>query len=85
LSGTLIGSISYTICNNYLTVKRQEHNKLIKLVQQLVRETIYAGSQPDESYSTKLIDDPAFNDDSVYVPDSVKLTLKQWLKSMKLD
>lgn len=33
----------------------------------------------------KLIDDPAFNDESVYVPDKTKLKLKAWLKSMKLD
>jgi len=55
------------------------------LIKQLVRETVYAGSHPDESYSIKLIDDPAFNDDSVYVTDDIKTSIKKWLKSMKLD
>jgi len=66
-------------------VDSQDHTKIVKLIRQLVRETIYSGSQPDESYSIKLVDDPSFNDNSTYVPDNVKVALKKWLKSMKLD
>lgn len=61
-------------------------NKCIRhLIQLIVKEEVYTGTQPDESYSMKLVDDPAFNDESVYVPNNVKVLLKKWLKSIKLD
>lgn len=43
-----------------------------------------AGSQPDESYSTYLLDDPAFKEKSVYVGDDVKKKITIWAKAMKL-
>jgi hypothetical protein len=43
-----------------------------------------AGSQPDETYSEELIDDPAFQEKSVYVPDWAKKKIKSWARDMKL-
>ena len=66
-------------------MERNDHKKLCKLIGQLIQEIVYSGSSPSEAYSIKLVDDPAFNDESIYVPDKTKLKLKAWLKSMKLD
>lgn len=66
-------------------MKVDSEKKFRLLIRQLVRETVYAGSQPDESYSIKLIDDSSFNKDSIYVTDDIKSAIKKWLKSMKLD
>lgn len=43
-----------------------------------------AGSMPEESYSIELLDDPAFEKDSVYVPNWAKKKIKKWAKDMKL-
>ena len=43
-----------------------------------------AGSHPDESYSAELLDDPAFNEKSVYVSDEIKEKIRKWAKDMKL-
>lgn len=43
-----------------------------------------AGSQPDETYSEELLDDPAFQEKSVYVPDWAKKKIKSWARDMKL-
>jgi hypothetical protein len=43
-----------------------------------------AGSQPDEAYSEELLDDPAFQEKSVYVPDWAKKKIKSWARDMKL-
>lgn len=64
------------------------HNNLSqfkKLLRQLVLEVVYGGSQSEEAYSTKLVDDPSFNEESVYVSNNRKRDIKKWLKSMKLD
>jgi len=58
---------------------------LRNLIRNLIKEEIYAGFYPDESYDKKLNDDPAFNAKSVYVSDEVKAAIKKWLKTMKLD
>ena len=42
------------------------------------------GSHPDESYDKELIDDPAFLENSVYVPNWVKKKIRSWMKDMKL-
>jgi len=42
------------------------------------------GSQPDEAYSEELLDDPAFQEKSVYVPDWAKKKIKSWARDMKL-
>lgn len=39
---------------------------------------------PEESYSIELLDDPAFEKDSVYVPNWAKKKIKKWAKDMKL-
>jgi hypothetical protein len=53
-------------------------------LQEIIRKTI-AGSVPDESYSSNLLDDPAFLKKSVYVPDDIKDEIVAWAKKMKLD
>jgi hypothetical protein len=52
-------------------------------LRRIIRESL-AGSQPDETYSTELFDDPALEKPSVYVPDDIKVKLKSWAKKMKL-
>jgi len=52
-------------------------------LREVIRKSL-AGSQPDESYSMDLIDDPAFSKKSVYVPDDVKEKIRNWIKDMKL-
>jgi len=49
----------------------------------LIREVI-GGSQPDETYSEELLDDPAFKEKSVLVRDDAKKKIKSWAKDMKL-
>jgi hypothetical protein len=43
-----------------------------------------AGSQPDETYTEELLDDPGFKEKSVYVRDDAKEKIKAWAKDMKL-
>jgi hypothetical protein len=52
-------------------------------LREVVRRSL-AGSHPDESYDKELMDDPAFSEKSVYVPDWVKKKIKSWAKDMKL-
>ena len=80
-----MGSLLARRIDSYFFMERNDHKKLCKLIGQLIQEIVYSGSSPSEAYSIKLIDDPAFNDESIYVPDKTKLKLKAWLKSMKLD
>jgi hypothetical protein len=48
-----------------------------------IRRTL-AGSHPDEAYSEELLNDPFFDEKSVYVPDDIKKSIKSWAKDMKL-
>jgi len=66
-------------------VKDTSNKRLRLLLRQLVKEAVLAGSHPDESYKNQMIDDPAFNEKSVYVSDDIKDAIKKWLKAMKLD
>lgn len=59
--------------------------RLRGLLRCLVEEAMLSGSQPDESYSNRMIDDLAFNKKSIYVSDDIKDVIKKWLKVMKLD
>jgi len=43
-----------------------------------------AGSQPDETYTEELLDDPGFKEKSIYVRDDAKEKIKAWAKDMKL-
>lgn len=38
----------------------------------------------EESYDKNLLDDPAFDEKSVYVPDDIKDSIRSWAKSMGL-
>jgi hypothetical protein len=52
-----------------------------------LREVIkrsFAGSQPDETYKIDLLDDPAFSEKSILVPDDIKDKIRKWAKDMKL-
>ena len=52
-------------------------------IREIVRKSI-AGSDPNEAYTEELLDDEAFAQKSMYVPDDVKDKIKKWAKSMKL-
>ena len=52
-------------------------------LREAIRKSL-AGSHPNESYSMELLDDPAFDEKSVYVPDEVKGKIRKWAKDMKL-
>ena len=49
----------------------------------MIREAL-AGSHPSESYDQDIIDDPAWNKKSTYVPDKRKKKIKSFLKAMGL-
>lgn len=55
----------------------------IEQLRQVIREVL-AGSQPEESYSEELLDDPGFKKKSVFVRDDAKEKIKSWAKDMKL-
>lgn len=80
-----LGPLLKSSLDTYMHVKTSSDIRLKKLLKQLVKETVLAGSQPDESYKNRMIDDPAFNKKSVYVADDIKDVIKKWLKAMKLD
>ena len=50
-------------------------------LREVIRKSI-AGSQPDETYESDLIDDPAFKEKSVLVPDDIKKSIRRWSKKM---
>jgi hypothetical protein len=52
-------------------------------LRQIIRES-FAGSQPEETYTEELLDDPGFKGKSVFVRDSAKKKIKAWAKDMKL-
>jgi len=57
----------------------------IKLLKEFVKTySSRAGSYPEESYHDDLLDDDAYNADSVYVPNDVKEKIKKWAKAMGL-
>jgi hypothetical protein len=49
----------------------------------IIRE-VYGGSLPDETYDDELLDDPTFKEESTYVPDDIKDSIKKWAKDMGL-
>jgi hypothetical protein len=59
------------------------------ILRKLIREFVAVhksrrGSHPEEQYDEELLDDPAFNSGSVYVPDDIKKKIKKWAKDMGL-
>ena len=55
----------------------------VEQLRRIIREVI-GGSQPDETYSEELSDDPGFKEKSVLVRDDAKKKIKAWAKDMKL-
>jgi hypothetical protein len=55
----------------------------IKQLKSLIRESL-AGSHPDEWYNNYLLEDPKFEEKSLYVPDDIKNTISKWAKDMGL-
>ena len=65
-------------------------------LKRIIRETIeeskrkgsskyhFGGSHPDESYDKELMQDEAFGEESVYVPDDIKEKIKKWANDMGL-
>lgn len=59
----------------------------MKITVRQLREIIknaFAGSQPDETHTDELLDDPGFKAPSVLVRDDAKKKIKSWAKDMKL-
>ena len=54
-------------------------NELRKVIRHIIKEEWWA-----ESYDKNLLDDPAFDEKSVYVPDDIKIAIRKWAKSMGL-
>jgi len=52
-------------------------------LRKMIRESL-GGSHPEEDYEIELLNDPAFIQKSVYVPDDVKKKIRKWAKDMKL-
>lgn len=60
---------------------------MVRMTVGQLREAIrreLAGSHPDETYSSYLLEDPAFGEKSIYVPDDVKEKIRAWAKSLGL-
>ena len=55
----------------------------IKNLREIIRQSL-SGSHPEESYNEELMNDPAFSEKSVYVPDDVKKKIRSWMSDMKL-
>lgn len=56
----------------------------VRRLKQIIREALRRGSHPEESYDIELMDDPALQKKSVYVPDEVKDKIRKWMKDMKM-
>lgn len=61
------------------------------MIKQLLKEFVKeyssrktAGSNPEENYRDELLDDPAYNTGSVYVPNDIKKKINKWAKDMGL-
>ena len=72
-----IGGIFYR-ANSYIMIIT------MKGLRRLIAEAL-AGSDPVEAYDKALVDDPAFAQASVYVPDDIKDDIKDWQREMGLD
>ena len=63
----------------------KEFNTIKQLLQEFVKEySTRAGSHPEESYHEELLNDPAYNADSVYVPRDIKKKISKWARDMGL-
>jgi len=59
-------------------------DKLRQLIQEVIKKHHFGGSQPEESYDKELLDDAAFEEPSVYVPNDIKVKIRKWAKDMGL-
>jgi len=59
-------------------------SELREIIQEAIKRKNLGGSHPDESYDKELMDDEAFNEPSVYVPDDIKVKIRKWSKDMGL-
>jgi hypothetical protein len=55
----------------------------IRQLREIIKRSL-SGSQPDETYTQELLDDPKIKEKSVYVPDDIKKKIRSWAKDMKL-
>ena len=55
----------------------------VKQLKKLIESSL-GGSDPSESYSKELEDDPALKGHSVLVPDDIKHSIKKWSNAMGL-
>lgn len=61
----------------------------LRILREFVRSTLgdgkrMAGSHPEETYDMNLLDDPAYKEPSVYVPDDIKNVIDKWAEDMGL-
>lgn len=58
---------------------KSELNELKTYIRAILKEEWWA-----ESYDKNLLDDPAFEEESTYVPNDIKNAIRKWAKSMGL-
>jgi len=66
-------------------VQAKNETIIKKLLKEFIKTYINkTGSQPEEYYHDELLDDPAYNANSVYVPKDIKKKINKWAKIMRL-
>lgn len=57
---------------------------LRSLVKEIILREVVGGSTPEEKYDRELLDDPAWAEGSVLVPDDIKDRIGKWARAMGL-
>ena len=65
-------------------MQKNQEARLRSFVRAIILHESTAGSQPEEKYDLELLDDPKYNEGSVYVPDDIKGKIRTWAKAMGL-
>lgn len=73
------------IKNKDINSYSKNENRLRSSIQRLIEKHKHiAGSNPNEAYDGLLLDDPAEDEKSMYVPGDIKKKIKSWARDMKL-
>ena len=80
------------MCDNHIVPRhwivvlvRLTLGELKRFINEAVKDDCWGGSHPDEVYEQQqLMDDPAITKNSVYVPDDIKDSIKNYLEKMGL-
>lgn len=54
------------------------------MIREIILREATGGSSPDEKYDLELLDDPAWSEGSVLVPDDIKDRIGKWARAMGL-